>query len=291
MSMVLFIIVVVFIIIIWRYNSPKQKDKRDEKSLHDTLSRLPGEIFFRWWYNSPKQKGERGEISVHNILSRLPGEYVTLEDVVFKTTKGTTQIDHIVISRYGVFTIETKNYSGEIYGDDNRQEWTQIIVTEVRYKRKWYKTYTHITKNYFYNPVKQSLSHVYAIKGVLHEWQNLRIIPIVVFTGSAILKKVNSQYPVIYEENLLATIQKYSMLRLADEQVKRIVMCLKENNIRGFVDDMTHVRNVQTAKQVITNKIYLGICPKCGGSLVRREGRYGSFYGCSNYPKCKFTTH
>ena len=32
------------------------------------------------------------------------------------------------------------------------------------------------------------------------------------------------------------------------------------------------------------------VCPKCGGRLVERRGKYGSFYGCSNYPKCKFTT-
>ena len=31
------------------------------------------------------------------------------------------------------------------------------------------------------------------------------------------------------------------------------------------------------------------ICPKCGGNLVVRNGKYGSFIGCSNYPKCKFT--
>lgn len=55
----------------------------------------------------------------------------------FKTDKGSTQIDHIVVSKYGVFAIETKNYRGEIYGDDNREKWTQIIVTEVTYRRKW----------------------------------------------------------------------------------------------------------------------------------------------------------
>lgn len=32
-----------------------------------------------------------------------------------------------------------------------------------------------------------------------------------------------------------------------------------------------------------------GICPRCGGQLVLRTGKYGSFYGCTNYPKCKFT--
>ena len=32
-----------------------------------------------------------------------------------------------------------------------------------------------------------------------------------------------------------------------------------------------------------------GFCPKCGASLVRKKGKYGDFYGCSNYPNCKFT--
>ncbi|MEK9168567.1 MAG: topoisomerase DNA-binding C4 zinc finger domain-containing protein, partial [Patescibacteria group bacterium] len=29
-------------------------------------------------------------------------------------------------------------------------------------------------------------------------------------------------------------------------------------------------------------------CPKCGGKLIEREGRFGKFIACSNYPKCKF---
>ncbi len=82
---------------------------------------------------TPRQKGKRGEKLVAQVLSQLPEEYVILNDVVLPTTSGTTQIDHIVVSKYGVFTIETKNYRGDIYGDDNRQEWTQLIVTEVTY--------------------------------------------------------------------------------------------------------------------------------------------------------------
>ena len=88
-------------------------------------------IIFGWWYNSAKQKGKRGEKRIHNILSQLPDEYFVLDDVVLKTQKGTTQIDHVVVSKYGIFAVETKNYSGEIYGDDNRQQWTQIIASDV----------------------------------------------------------------------------------------------------------------------------------------------------------------
>ncbi|WP_064496891.1 DNA topoisomerase I [Methanocaldococcus jannaschii] len=31
------------------------------------------------------------------------------------------------------------------------------------------------------------------------------------------------------------------------------------------------------------------ICPKCGAKLILKKGVYGAFYGCSNYPKCKYT--
>lgn len=30
-------------------------------------------------------------------------------------------------------------------------------------------------------------------------------------------------------------------------------------------------------------------CPRCGGELVLRNGKYGPFYGCSNYPECRYT--
>ena len=38
-------------------------------------------------------------------------------------------------------------------------------------------------------------------------------------------------------------------------------------------------------------KSYPQECPKCGGVLVFRDGRYGRFLGCNNYPKCKYTNN
>ncbi len=31
------------------------------------------------------------------------------------------------------------------------------------------------------------------------------------------------------------------------------------------------------------------ICPQCGGELRKRSGKFGDFYGCMNYPNCRFT--
>lgn len=241
-------------------------------------------------YKSAKQKGKRGEMRVFSILSQLPKEYTILNDLVFRTENGTTQIDHIVVSKYCVFTIETKNYRGEIYGDDNRQEWTQLIITKVTYAKKWWKTYTYVTKNHLYNPVKQSRGHAFRIKKLLSEYRHLPIVPIVVFTGDAVLNNVESQYHVIYEKKLLSTISEYKTVYLSDEDVNKVVETLEANNIREEVSDKQHVKNLRKVEKEINEKIRSGICPKCGGHLIKRKGRYGSFYGCSNYPKCKFTT-
>ena len=242
------------------------------------------------WYNSAKQKGKRGEMRVSAILSQLSDEYTILNDLVFRTKKGTTQIDHLVVSKYGIFTIETKNYRGEIYGDDNRKEWTQLIVTEVTYAKKWWKTYTYVTKNRFYNPVKQSVGHAFRIKELLSVFPHVKIVPIVVFTGDAILSYVESKNHVVYEENLLDVIDGYKTTYLTDNDVQAVLAILTSNNIRETVSDRQHVKNLRTAAREVNATINSGICPKCGGHLIGRNGKYGTFYGCSNYPKCRFTT-
>ena len=248
-----------------------------------------GLTIFGWWYNSPRQKGKRGEMRIHNILMRLPDEYHVMDDVMLKTTNGTTQIDLVVVSKYGAFAIETKYYHGKIYGNDNTHEWTQIIVTKVTYSKKPWKTYTYVTKNLFYNPVKQAVGHMYWIKENLKEWPYLEVVPIVVFTGNADISKVSSQNHVIYDTSLLSTIQAYQTSYITDADVKAVVERLSSKNIREGVDNKTHVRNVKEAKHQTDSKIALGICPRCGGTLIERKGKYGRFYGCSNYPHCKFT--
>lgn len=248
-------------------------------------------IVFRRRYNSPEHKGEIGENKVRDILSQLPNEYKVLNDVVLQTDRGTTQIDHIVISKFGIFAIETKNYRGDIYGDDNRKEWTQIIVTEVTYLKKWYKTYKYVTKNKFYNPIKQALGHVYEIKKTLKEWSYLKVVPIVVFTGSANLSNVTTNNHVVYDDNLLDTILGYNTIYLSETEVDNIAIQIVQKNVREFVDNNTHVHNIMAAREKINRDVSSGICPRCGGKLVRRTGKYGIFYGCSNYPNCKFTIH
>lgn len=235
--------------------------------------------------STAKTKGKIGELAIHNLLTQLPDEYKLLDDVVLKTKRGTTQIDHIVVSKYGIFAIETKNYCGDIYGDDKRKEWMQIIANDVTYWNG--RTYTYVTKNHFYNPVKQALVHMYEIRATLGQ-PSLRVIPIVVFLEGANLEKVETNNLVIHDKELIDAIKRHTDVCFLESAVDYIAKFLSERNIRSTVDDTSHTRNMAAAKEQRDLKIRKGICPQCGGRLLRRKGKYGEFYGCSNYPYCRF---
>lgn len=86
--------------------------------------------------------------------------------------KGTTQIDHVVVSKLGVFVIETKNFSGWIFGGEHDLQWTQ----------QHYKKRTRID-----NPLHQNRLHVRALKQFL-ELSDDAFIPIVWMAGDAVFK-------------------------------------------------------------------------------------------------------
>lgn len=240
-------------------------------------------LFVFRWYTSPKQKGKRGEQKVSKLLSKLPEGYIVMNDLVFLTQNGTTQVDHLVLSQYGLFVIETKKYKGTIYGDDDRLEWTKVV------KKLNNSGHTHFDTYKFYNPVKQSLGHVYALQKILKNYPHVPIIPIVVFVGYVDVSNVRCHNHVIYAKQLCDTISLYKTICLNQEDVYNIQSLILTNNVREIVKDKTHIQNVKKAQDVVYSKINSGICPRCGGQLVERKGRYGIFYGCSNYPKCKFT--
>ncbi len=96
----------------------------------------------------PKVKGFEGEKMIQLHLASLDKRrFVSLHDILLMTDRGTTtQIDHIIISTYAIFVIETKNYTGWISGYEKSKEWTQTI----------YKV-----KNRFMNPIRQNYGHIH----------------------------------------------------------------------------------------------------------------------------------
>lgn len=118
-------------------------------------------------------KGKIAEKMVHHKLIQLPEEYHVIDDALFMSNGRSTQIDHIVVSPYAVFVIETKGYKGWILGGENSEYWTQII-----YKRK----------STFYNSIHQNDGHIRFLKFLLKDLGNIPFVPIVVFNNEADLK-------------------------------------------------------------------------------------------------------
>lgn len=233
--------------------------------------------------SSPKNIGKSGEKQVNRILHRLPRKYIILNDLLLPSYNGTTQIDHIVVSPYGIFVIETKNYKGLIFGHENSEEWTQSLFGKKKFwgwSRKQHK---------LRNPIRQNAAHAIAIKATLKEIGNFTIIPIVVFADNARLNITTPNHIVINWCDLRSVIKSYKTPCISPEDIQRIKSIISSANITTKGSRERHIHKVQTITENIDIAIANGKCPKCGGDLVKRKGKYGTFLGCSNYPKCKFT--
>ncbi|GAB1475215.1 hypothetical protein MASR2M70_00470 [Bacillota bacterium] len=222
---------------------------------------------------SSKFRGFQGEQKVKRKLNKLPDDqYIVLNDVILRTAKGSTQIDHVVVSIYGIFVIETKNYTGWISGSEFGEKWTKNMYGN---------------KYDFYNPLRQNYAHMKALEEKLSINEN-NFIPIVAFSNRCTLK-VNTQQPVIYISHLLSEIDRYKDYKVGPDEIKGISERILALNTSSQDLRSGHTEIIRENVREDNRKISQGICPKCSGQLVRRSGKYGSFYGCSNYPKCRYT--
>lgn len=230
-------------------------------------------IFIR--LKMPMWKGNYSEHLVYNEILELSDEYYIFNDLLFESNGRSTQIDHIVVSTYGVFVIETKGHKGWILGGEYSEYWTQII-----YKNKYQ----------FYNPIKQNEGHVRFLRYLLKCSVDIPLIPIVVFNNSADLKVHVKDHIVVNRCDLTCAIYRYKTPVLDSATIDWIIKTIQQNRVVANKEDLRqHKYNVMSQQYKSRNLISQGICPRCGGQLILRQGKYGSFYGCTNYPKCKFT--
>lgn len=150
--------------------------KLDERTvLYILLALAIGFFIGRYRASRVSAFQNRGEA----LLSRVaqanfgPPDYHLMNHVTLGLKDGTTQVDHILVSRFGVFVIETKDYKGWIFANAKQANWTQVLF-------KW--------KFKFQNPIFQNIRHVRAVQDLLDFLPPGAIKSIVVFTGEAEFK-------------------------------------------------------------------------------------------------------
>jgi restriction system protein len=238
-------------------------------------------------YNTPERKGARGERRVHNALTSVldEKEYRVLSDLILPVASGTTQLDHLVLSRFGVFVIETKNMSGWIFGDADQHKWTQVQKGGKRRS--------------FQNPLRQNYAHVKAVQEILGI-DNKLLHSFVVFTGTAEPKTDMPENVAWGLQALGRLIAVRKQLVLSDAQVSEYAGKLQgqalENTNAVRKEHLQHLEKKAAAKTQIptknpTTSEDLHLCPKCGSQMVERTNHKTgeAFWGCMGFPKCRAT--
>jgi len=195
--------------------------------------------------------------------------YHRFDNVIVNTPNGTTQVDHVLVSVYGIFVIETKNIKGWIFGTPNSDEWTQVIYGN---------------KKQFQNPIKQNYRHTKCLSEQLKLEHEL-FKPIVFFIGDCEFK--TDMPSNVLRGGLIPYIKKFRQVLLSPQQVEQIEASLISLKQDKSLNRRAHLDSLRDRHESTT------ICPRCGGSLVKRISKEGEFagkpfFGCSNYPKCKY---
>lgn len=233
----------------------------------------------------PEIKGSKGEKYVKRLLEELDSSYTVFHDLYVPNKQGsTTQIDHVVTSPFGIFVIETKHYDGWIFGNEKQKYWTQVI-----YKRK----------EKFYNPIWQNFGHIEALRNYMGKGDFQPIQSIIAFSSQSTFKFKDDftsakviQFPLLVRVIKEWNIQRISQLEL--QEINRVLEGLlvhdKKEKKQMKKQHVMALKNNQNEKlRVEKEQVKQNVCPKCGGGLSLKKGKYGPFYGCSNFPKCRYT--
>lgn len=194
--------------------------------------------------------------------------YRRIHDLVLPSQGGTTQIDHVLVSVYGIFVIETKNMKGWIFGDERSPQWTQSIFGK---------------KSRFQNPLRQNYRHTKALAEYLSVSDNV-LRPVVFFIGDCEFK--TPMPPNVLSCGLCSYIQSFREDVFSPWEVNDILERLTQAKTAPVATHSVHIAGLRERHGGNT-------CPKCGSALVLRTARSGanageSFFGCSGFPKCRY---
>ena len=220
-------------------------------------------------------KGVFGEWQV-NLLIKLflnKADYHLIKNVTLPTADGTTQIDHIIVSKYGIFVVETKNMKGWIFGTAHQKMWTQ-------------KIYRHTSK--FQNPIHQNYKHVKTLQSCLGiEGDN--VFSVIIFIGDSHFKTEMPEN-VTFARGGIEYIKSKTDIAFSNEQISRFTKQIETGRLQPSIK--TNIQHTRYVKEIVHSKNDNQICSRCGAEMVLRKASKGKntgnqFWGCSAFPKCR----
>lgn len=204
--------------------------------------------------------------------------YHDINNVTLQTLNGTTQIDHIIVSRFGVFVIETKTMTGWIFGNAEQPTWTQ------NFRR---------SKFLFQNPLRQNFRHIKALEEMLDLPPHVFHSVVTFMSGDC---KFKTEMPTNVVNGVpFAYIKSKNDVLLTDAQVLQIIKTIRARMLPkgwlGLSTSQTATTHLSSLKARHSSAI---TCSKCGSKMLVRTTKTGAnagkqFLGCEKYPACRNT--
>ncbi|MBA6289053.1 nuclease-related domain-containing protein [Colwellia sp. MB3u-4] len=220
-------------------------------------------------------KGMVGEWQVNLLIKFFLDKnyYHLIKNVTLPTDDGTTQIDHIIVSKYGIFVVETKNMKGWIFGGENQKQWTQQIF---KYKSK------------FQNPLHQNYKHIKTLESCLRIKSDT-LFSVIIFIGDSTFKTQMSEN-LRFARGGIEYIKSKTDIVLSGQEVANVIEQIESGRLeRSYKTNRQHVMHV---REIIEEKSDIKSCSKCGAEMVLRKANKGKnagneFWGCSAFPRCR----
>ena len=220
-------------------------------------------------------KGVLGEWQVNLLIKFFlnKNNYHLIKNVTLPTDDGTTQIDHIIVSKYGIFVVETKNMKGWIFGSPNQKQWTQQIFKH---------------KSKFQNPLHQNYKHVKTLEACLNA-KNNSIFSVIIFIGDSTFKTTMPENVRFARGGIEYIKGKTDAIFNCDEVVNIIEQVESGRLERSYKTNRQHIKHV---KETIEGKSDIKSCSKCGADMTLKKATKGKstgneFWGCSTFPRCR----
>lgn len=241
------------------------------------------------FWNVRGNKGLLGEYYTYECLSRLSGyKRFVFNCYLPKQNEENTEVDVILIHESGVYVLESKNYSGWIFGTETNQYWTQTLPAGRGRSKKFQ----------FLNPILQNKVHIKWLKAYLQE-DGIRFLSYIVFSDRCTLKNINLtsyEHRVVNRYNILPDITFMAQTignQLSPEKIDVMYYKLLPLTNLDNLEKSFHVENIQRKYHSELDVSFGKTCPRCGSKLVIRTATKGyhageKFWGCSNYPKCRY---
>ena len=179
-------------------------------------------------------KGKFGEFSVNCLLKRISknDKGILYKNIIVLLDNNSHQIDHVLISKKGIFVVETKNYSGTIYGSDYQKDWTQVF----NYGKQKYK---------FYSPVRQNYTHVEVLNNFLNNKYNINNV--IIFYKNSI-NNIKSKY--VYTMKTFRDYYNNLSYIYSDKELNEIINTINNINLKA-ISEKEHIKNINKRKEII----------------------------------------